>query len=299
MALSVAPVITRPDYTITEFIEGIYKVVRFNRSWDSPFLGYDHEGDSSYECKLDPSLSRARRVVFEIALCNRWDWFCTVTLDQEKMDRYDLKKFQTALSQKIRDWRKVYRKRGHEEKVEFLLVPEQHQDGAWHMHGLLRGIPDDALSEFVPGKHPQRLCGKGYLNWDDYSQHFGFCSLGRIKNPVACAYYIAKYITEDLNERKSELGSHLYYASQGLSRAIKVADVYGGHSALDKLLQYHFDFCSTGMTQADHGLDWTFPLEYADAVEPLDISNFDTCEDEMQAFFADFEFENMNFWGES
>lgn len=257
--------IVQPRYTITRYTDQIYKIVRFNRSCFSLPGLRDHSQDKHHDAKLDPSISRARSVVLQIALCNDWEYFFTGTLDQSKMDRYDLKEFNRSLSQWIRDRRKTYGS-----KIEFLLVPEMHKDGAWHIHGLLRGVPDSALQDFLPGVHPDKLCFKGYKWWPDYSRKFGFCSLGRIRNPVACAFYIAKYITEDLGNRRSQLGRHLYYASWHLARAYRIASLFGWHSALDCLLDHHYDFCSTGMTKISDNVDWTFPLQFDENIQLLD-----------------------------
>ena len=94
--------------------------------------------------KLANNISRARSTIYELALCNEWQFFCTLTLDKEKYDRYDLKKFHKDLTQHIRDMNKKYKT-----KINFLLIPEQHKDGAWHMHGFLSGLPDDLLHEFT------------------------------------------------------------------------------------------------------------------------------------------------------
>lgn len=250
--------IVSPDYVIVRFTDQIYKIVRFNRSHSSVFLGpRDASPPASYDEKLAASFSRTRRVILELGLCNHWEWFFTCTLDPNKWDRYDLAGFNKALSQWIRDMRKKYKS-----KIEYLLIPEPHKDGAWHMHGLISGLPLSCLSDFIPGVHPPKLCNRGYKNWGDYSGKFGFCSLSPIRDRVRVGFYITKYITKDLCQRKSELGCHLYYPSQKLNRASPVSEVIGNCSELNSFLTHHYKFCSTGLTRPSDGLDWTFPLVY-------------------------------------
>lgn len=158
--------------------------------------------------KLENNLSRAKTKVFEYAYCNDWQYFVTMTLDKEKYDRYNLKAWYKSLSQWIRDYRKST---GH--KISYLLIPEQHKDGAWHIHGLIDGIPDDKLSAFEKGTP---LYGSQYLNWPDYAKKFGFCSVGKVGNHEAVSKYITKYITKDMARLNNELNAHLYYCSQGL-----------------------------------------------------------------------------------
>lgn len=161
------------------------------------------------------SVSRSRSAVFEIARCNSWDWFCTLTIDGAKFQRDDLPRFQKALSQWIRDRRK---KTGFEYR--FLLVPELHKDGEnWHMHGLLGGIPPYEICSFDE-KAPADLRNGGFKNWFPYERKFGFCSLGKIKDPERVASYISKYVTKDFGAAAMKFGGHLYYASKGLSRRL-------------------------------------------------------------------------------
>ncbi len=153
--------------------------------------------DNHNEAKLDSNFSRARSMVLQYALCNPWEYFFTGTLDREKFNRYDLDTFQSKLSQFIRDKRKAY-----SAKFQVLLVPEHHKDGAWHIHGL----PDAVLRAFAPPA-PRKLIEGGFLDWPDYMRKFGFCSLAPIRNPIATAYYISKYVSKDLARREGDLDS--------------------------------------------------------------------------------------------
>ena len=89
----------------------------------------------------------------------------------------------------------------------YLLVPEQHKDGAFHFHGLFMGI---APSDLVINEY-------GYLDFVPYRDKFGFCSLSRIQDFYACANYITKYISKDMFQNIPAPGTHLYFASKGLA----------------------------------------------------------------------------------
>ena len=131
-----------PNYSVKFYREGFYKLVRFKRPL-MPHLPPQRVGEKSsdFEGKFSQAYSRARSVVFQLALCNDWDYFITCTIDGAKYDRYDLKKFYTDFSQWIRDFRKKYSCR-----IEYFFVPELHENGAWHLHGMIRGIPDSMSS---------------------------------------------------------------------------------------------------------------------------------------------------------
>lgn len=263
--------LVRPDYNIYRYTEQIYKIVRF-RSTAPLGIKSDKEKHQSYDKKLDASLSRSRRVVLELALCNDWAYFCTFTLGGS---RYDLKTWAKDFTQLIRDLRKKYGL-----KIDYVLVPERHQDGAWHMHGLFSDISPLLINFSAQLENgldvPFSLAEKGYLDWFDYSQKFGYCSFAPIKNKVAVAFYVTKYITKTMQDDCMAVGLHLYYCTHGLNRAEFHGDVYGNCSYLNKFLQNHYDFCDTGMTRLKDGCDWSFGFEYmnySDLMESFECSD--------------------------
>lgn len=149
------------------------------------------------------SLARTRSTIFDIAICNKFEYFCTFTQSKELRDRFDLHAFRKDFSQFIRDLNKK-----RTSKIKYLLVPEQHKDGAWHMHGLLMGLTD---SDFTINKN-------GYLDWVSYSSKFGFFSCSKIENHIAVSKYITKYLTKEVYSNNLKNNQHSYFASQGLKR---------------------------------------------------------------------------------
>lgn len=173
------------------------------------------------ESKLDNNISRAKGKIFELAECNPWTFFFTGTLDKSKYNRQDLEKFHHDLSQFIRDQGKKW---GN--KIDWLLIPELHADGeSWHVHGLIQGLPEQALRQFKIGDKMGKALAKKVQNgdkvyeWQDYSKKFGFCDLEYIKSDEAISKYITKYVTEELGRCVTDLGAHLYYHSRGLKFA--------------------------------------------------------------------------------
>lgn len=162
--------------------------------------------------KLDNNISRARSRILELGYCNKWEYFCTLTLDGQKRDRYDLDGFVKKLGEWIAHYNRKYGV-----KLKYLLIPEQHKDGAYHMHGLMSGVSPDSL---IKNKF-------GYLDMPFYAQRFGFISLDPIRDEDKTVSYITKYITKDASATNVEVGRHLFYASRGLSgkRRIAVFDV--------------------------------------------------------------------------
>lgn len=264
------------SHTVYRFNADIFKFVQWytvrERFGPGPAENHKH-----YEKKLDSSVSRTKRLVLEKALCNDWEWFCTFTISKDKHDRSDLANWNKKFTQMIRDQRKKGR------NIRYLLVPEKHQDGSWHAHGFLAGLlPEDVISfkemdrqgyRTPTGRRiKKKLRECGYYNWTLYQQKFGFCSLGPIKNPTAAGFYITKYITKEKDKMVQELGLNSYYCSQGLNVAQKFVDFYGRDPMIDRLLVNKYDFCATGMSHLNDGVDWE--LHVMDITESAAYTDF-------------------------
>lgn len=162
--------------------------------------------------KMENNISRAKNIVKEYALCNPWDYWCTFTIDPKKYDRYNLDGFFKDFSDTIRNYNNFNCKDCPEHRIKYLLVPEQHEDGAWHLHGFIKGIrPKDLY-----------INDYGYLTWKQYEKKFGFISMDKIQDLDKASSYILKYMTKDVDKNVSELGRHMYYASHGLQKAVEL-----------------------------------------------------------------------------
>ena len=171
------------------------------------------------------NLARARSTVFELAYCNKWDYFFTGTLAPANGDRTNLDAFHKGVAQFIRDERK---RTGCD--IKYLLVPELHADlKSWHEHGAFANLPEESLYRFVEGdvmgKHiaDKVLAGEEVYKWPRYEHKFGWCDLEPIKTHEGLSKYLTKYISKSIvgddSRSVKELDKHLYYCSQGLKRA--------------------------------------------------------------------------------
>lgn len=138
-------------------------------------------------------------------------------------DRYDLPGWYKDFSQFVRDERK---RTG--DSIAYLFIPERHSDGAWHIHGFISGLSLGSLHQFdlsetLPYSIRKRLlAGHLVFSWVPYSKKFGYSSLEMIENKDRSVKYITKYMTKDHLRSVSEVGAHIYYASQGLKRSVVV-----------------------------------------------------------------------------
>lgn len=125
--------------------------------------------------------ARAKRRVFELAACNDFSLFFTLTLNPEKIDRYDYK----AAVKRFGVWAS---NRVQRHGLRYVAVPELHQDGAIHFHGLCAG-DDSFLSE-----SPVKWKGKQVYNldWD-----IGYSTAVKLTgDTLRAARYVAKYVTK-------------------------------------------------------------------------------------------------------
>ena len=129
---------------------------------------------------LERSMRRARAKVRRLALANDFRWFVTLTLDSQKVDRYDA----SAVIRKLNQWCSNQVKR---KGLRYVLVPERHKDGALHFHGFF----SDAL-EAVPSGHSDKA-GHMIYNFPGWSLGFtaGIEVYGDYAGAVA---YVCKYI---------------------------------------------------------------------------------------------------------
>lgn len=171
----------------------------------------------SENARFSQSISRTKSRVFELAACNEFQHFCTFTQDEKLRDRFDLSDFRKDFAQLVRNIN-----RGRETKIKYLLIPEKHKNGAWHMHGLLSGLQPDDLRPFELTENiPERLKkmirgGTAVYDWTRYRRAFGYFTCTEIESREACAKYVTKYISKDLQKTVREGGEHLFFASQGL-----------------------------------------------------------------------------------
>lgn len=190
------------------------------------------------------NLYRAKAAVKEYALCNDWAYFVTITLDKRKQDRYDLDGYVKDLGVWIGNYNKKFGC-----KLKYLLIPEQHQDGAWHMHGLFGGVSVDSV---VMNKH-------GYLDMPYYAERFGYISLDKLRDSQRAATYITKYVAKAMTCTEVKLCKHSYYHSHGLERAVEF-----GRGRIDEIPSgaWENEYC---------GIEWLTMEEFTKRAKEFDL----------------------------
>lgn len=143
------------------------------------------------------SLSRTRRNIRELALCNDFEYFCTLTVNSVKCDRYSLDEVQDNLRKCLRNIR------NHSDNFNYLIITEKHKDGAFHFHGLMSGVSDLYFNKY------------GYMSCSKLDV-LGFNSFSEIQSLEKVSNYILKYITKDCVKNSK---NQVYISSRGLKKA--------------------------------------------------------------------------------
>ena len=153
----------------------------------------------------DDSLKRSKDKIFDIAFMNSdlWQYMVTLTLDKDKIDRYDKKE----INKKLKKWLGHLVERNN---VNYLIIPELHKDGAVHFHGLISGnLKLDFSSHYDNNNRPIY----NLLNWK-----YGFSTCVPLDdNKVAVCKYITKYVTKSTTKI---LGNIYYCGGHSIKRDV-------------------------------------------------------------------------------
>lgn len=162
--------------------------------------GKKSEGDDRLR-----SMRRARAKLRRLALANEFDWFVTLTLDPARVDRYD----PAAIMKIVNRWLdNMVRRHG----LRYILVPEQHRDGAYHFHGFFAGD----LEAVASGHYDPQ--GHEYLNLPQWS--LGFSTAVELYGTYSAAVaYCCKYIGKQQGQRPM---GRWYYSGGRLAEPTKL-----------------------------------------------------------------------------
>lgn len=148
--------------------------------------------------------SRARQAVYDIAECNNFQYFVTLTLDPDRVkSRYDRDECKRQLDNWLSNQVQRY-------GAKYVLVPELHKDGALHYHALMSGdfrLKNSGL--VTTGKN----AGKVIYNMDNWRYGFSTC-ISVYGEYAQCCNYISKYIVKS----HEKIGGRWYLSGGNLTR---------------------------------------------------------------------------------
>lgn len=202
----------RPRISFYQYTDELYRIVYSKAVREKGFENIQLKKSSTKEEVEYSSLSRTRRNIRELSLCNNFTHFATLTVSSSRFDRYALDDCQEHLRSIIK---KI--KRNNKDFI-YIFITEKHKDGAFHFHGLVSGL------DFYINQN-------GYLSNKDFDT-LGFNSFSIIKDKQKVSNYILKYITKDCV--KNSKGT-VYISSRGLKKANKT------YLPLDTKVKYTYE----------------------------------------------------------
>ena len=154
------------------------------------------------------SYRRTVNKIHDLARCEKWSMFYTLTFSPDVVDRQDF----DACMKKARKWFDNLRQQ-KAPNLKYLCIPELHADGvSWHLHGLV--CCDENISYIDSGKRDKS--GNVIYNVDSWK--YGFSTATRIVDTRKASSYVLKYITKDLCEKS--LGRRRYFRSNNIQEPI-------------------------------------------------------------------------------
>lgn len=152
------------------------------------------------------STSRTRKKVAQLVRSvTDFKYFLTFTFSPEVVDRYSYSSCSKEMSHYLK------RLMEHYPDLKYVIVPEQHKDGAWHFHGLFSDIPVS-----FSGHYSKK--GDKIYNVSDYNS--GWTTATIIKEYKKSLSYILKYIRKDLS-KSVEKGKKRYWYSTSTIKPIE------------------------------------------------------------------------------
>lgn len=207
-------------------------------------------------CKTSANIARSKRraraAVSDLAMCNDFKYFVTLTLDEKAIDRYDMK----AITKRLNTW---LDNRVRRDGLKYVLVAEHHKDKAVHFHGFFNdalAVEDSGTMVPPSGGKPKRpkskaqkadwLANGGHIVFNLPAWDFGYTTAIELYGTRRAAIgYVCKYITK----AQEKIGGRWYYSGGNLKRPeiqICVAD-YRAFSQLEDVASFVIDELGVSM----------------------------------------------------
>lgn len=151
--------------------------------------------------KHSATVSRKRTIqsLYKLSRQANWEYFITLTFDTTQQNRYDFRE----CMRKCRKWLNHQKERKASE-LKYLIVPEMHKDGAWHVHGLIANCGDMEITD--SGR--VAIGDKSFVRTSENQGHkwiynlsgwkYGWSTATKVGDTRKVSTYITKYIIKEL-----------------------------------------------------------------------------------------------------
>ena len=165
----------------------------------------------SEERSLKNSVNRSKSNIYDLAKSNTWLYFLTITLNKEKINRYN---YENAIK-KIRQWFNNVKKR-YDNTMTYLMVAELHKDGAIHFHALVGSEDRERLKKALQLNFSGKFDKKNRRVDNVNRFNLGHTTSTVITDSQKAANYLTKYITKELIVRTK--GKKRYFRSNNIKK---------------------------------------------------------------------------------
>ena len=229
------------------------RVVRYHRPIVKPWAEIPHSGSGiehneqelpAREDSQRKSMNRTKTTISDYVLCNNFSHFATFTFDPKIIGENNRHNFDYC-NKLFSEWLRVeqqHHQRKFNAKFKYLVVPEQHKDGAWHFHALLENYLLPTLNFTDPSNKWLSRTDKPRQNRLYFKRYnLGRNELQPIKSRERMASYIKKYITKSLIEKT---GCKRYWSSRNLAKPQIVYNIFKYDQIPPSTLTFETDFFS-------------------------------------------------------
>jgi len=168
------------------------------------------EGTKERAESIAVSYRKVKDKVWTFAYSNDWEYFVTLTFNKLKVDRFNYNDCRKLLAKELKHYKRKY------PFFEYLCVPEMHKNGAWHFHGLFKGLPKE---EYSYSRHKDKA-GRKIYNICLLADRLGHTTAQIVDTRGQAAGYLVKYISKDLISNDYVRGRSKYIASNGLDKSV-------------------------------------------------------------------------------
>ena len=187
-------------------------------------LAEAEKDETNKEKNIERCIRRAKDRIFDIAFCNDWKYFVTLTINDEKINALNVKEVMKKLNKFLNNMQQRH-------GLSYIIIPEYHESGRVHCHGLINDAlkVEDSGTRGVKGyTAPLKLStikSKGltrditHIVYNLPQWTYGFSTAVPVYGDGgALATYVTKYMTK----ATTKIFGKYYWSSRDLKREPKI-----------------------------------------------------------------------------
>ena len=227
---------------------GFYRLVELKNTTSLSKSQQKKQPNTSTDTMYYNNISRSKKSVKELALCNDFNFFVTITIKND-YNRYNIDNAFYFLKKFCKKYKRKF------SSFSYLFIAEYHKNGAIHFHGLcnlpFEAIQLDLYRRTIKNQKDDRF----YHTFSSLIfDNFGRNTFDYITSKDKISSYILKYITKDCIRTSSH---RLYTCSRGLKHADKtyynnekLNEIYNNKKFFENDFYKIIDFHADELTQS-------------------------------------------------